>query len=622
MVASDGHGGSRRAMAFLVLFAVPPFLAACGGQAPGAQPFAGNGVEKALDAATPTLDTYVPGSIEIDQLTADFTDPADANLFTGLDPADDSASALKPLEGPGSYIDWDDIALTDGVVDPAKVADHVLYDFSVGKDPSAFPQSNECVASAQVLSKMDLTYVAAANNTKYAYLAVQRSDNNGDAGYYWVFTKAAPRLVAGEAPCSATQKRLLYDISVGDVLVGGHFHPNGTPLLHVWKAAVARTSVPANAAINFTDATLWTLDPDGVAAVAVNTTPTAPGAFGAQGVKAVDAAGNLGAETFAEAAVPVEVFTGASVCGAQFYGTVITRSSGAGGTSPDLKDLSGPALYNFGSATAAAALTPSCDAAFGFALTSFTGMDGQAATPASCEWTFTEGGGVSTDCSGTVTGVAPGTYGGTLVATDAFGCSATVNAGTVNVYAPLSATAKLTATCTLAFGYLGTHTGGSGAVSYAWGFSGGGTTTPGTSTDASGTVAVGTGAVAYTGDLVVTDLRSDLAGCTAPAQDTATPFAPLAVALAITAAPAACPAMASDAVTYASAASGGNGGYTYQWNDVGCTGASCTVDPVADTFCFGQTFTLTLGDTSGICPPVTSKPATYGKVSTVTATVE
>src|SRR5215211_5982221 len=130
---------------------------------------------------------------------------------------------------------------------------------------------------------MDLTYVAVANNKEWAYLAVQRSSNNGDAGYYWLFTKLRPQTRHEELPCAPGQTRLLYDISAGDVLLAGHFHPNGTPLLRVFKAINGQAAVPATEAINF-ESSLWKEDPSAVGAAAVNTTITAPGSFGSQGV--------------------------------------------------------------------------------------------------------------------------------------------------------------------------------------------------------------------------------------------------------------------------------------------------------------------------------------------------
>src|SRR5216683_699209 len=232
-------------------------------------------------AATPVLNTFINKSIEIDQLGTGLS-PDDANLFVGADPADGSASAQKPTGGPATFIDWNDLG--------GDLANHKLGDATTGKDPTSFPQSNECVGSSQVLSKMDLTYVGVANNATYAYFAVQRSNNNGDAGYYWLFTRKTPHLTFGQGPCKADQQQLLYDISgpsagsVGDVLLGGHFHPNGTPLLRVFHATRDASNVTAVDAVDFTSS-LWLEDPSGVAAVAVNTTPTAPGSWGSDGVR-------------------------------------------------------------------------------------------------------------------------------------------------------------------------------------------------------------------------------------------------------------------------------------------------------------------------------------------------
>jgi hypothetical protein len=422
-------------------------LLACGGQEPD-----GIGTTSAAAAASTTLNLFIPDSIQIDQAGSALT-ANDANLFSGNDPADGSPSYSKPAGGPGSSIDWNDLG--------DAIADHVVYDWdysaSKGKDPSAFPQSNECVAAAQVLAKMDLTYVAAASNSQYAYFAVQRSDNSGDAGYYWVVTKKEPRLVTGpDGPCSAGQQRLLYDVSAGDVLLGGHFQPSASaPALRVWKAIADRTGVTAIDALNFTDATLWTEQPSLVAAVAVNTSVTAPGAFGASGVDktSLDGSGNLKPWIFAEAALPTSLFTGPSVCGASFYASVITRSSGSGGTSPDLKDLVGPVRFNFGAPALSARLTPTCTNSFHYELESFTGMDGSPVANPSCSWTFANGAGVSTSCSGTVGGLAPGSYAGSLQATDANGCSATVTTSQVSVYNELHATCSMTPTCNLSFSY-------------------------------------------------------------------------------------------------------------------------------------------------------------------------
>ncbi len=601
----------------LTLSGALSIVLACGSHEPARVAKSSTGTSTA--ALLPTLNLFIADSIQIDQVGAALT-ADDANLFTGNDPADGSASFDKPPGGPGNYIDWNDLS--------GAIADHVLYDWDYsatkGKDPTAFPQSNECVAPAQVLSKMDLTYVAAASNTQYAYFAVQRSDNSGDAGYYWIVTKLEPKLVPGPSgPCSANQQQLLYDLSAGDVLLGGHFQPSASsPAIQVWKAVANRTNVTAIDALNFNDATLWAEQPNAASAVAVNATNTAPGAFGSNGVNktSLDANGNLKPWIFAELALPVNVFTGPSICGAEFFASVITRSSGSGGTSPDLKDLVGPMKFNFGSPTVTAKLTPTCTNSFGYELLTFTGIDGQPVQNPSCSWTFSNGAGTSATCSGTVTGLSPGSYTGTLEASDASGCKATVTTAAVNVYDALSATCTLTPNCSLGFGYTDGFSGGSGTVSYAWTFSGsgGGTPTPTSSTTASGSVSVDKGALSYHAHLVVTDQRTDI-HCEASCDADATPYAPIVVHIAPTAPAPVCP-MTSDAVTYSPTVSGGDGNYSYTWNGAACAGSQCTINPSDSEFCVAQQFSLTVDDGSPLCPAATSETETYTKVTTVTAT--
>lgn len=422
-------------------------------------------VEQRLTNAQ-TLNTYITDSLEVDQLGSGLS-PQDANLFTGPDPADGTASAQKPTGGSGAWIDWHNLG--------GDLANHQLLDVDLpsGKDPTSFPQSNECVNSSQVLSKMDLRYVAAANNNAYAYFGVLRSNNNGDAGYYWLFTKKSPSMVAGESPCNSQQKRLKYDISVGDVLLAGHFHPNGSPLLRVFTANQAQDGVTAVAAVDFT-AALWTEANSAVAAVAVNTTPTAPGALGSAGVVA-QTGGNLDPETFAEAAVDLSVFTGgANNCGATYYGSVITRSSGAGGTSPDLKDLAGPALFNFGSVTATATLTGGCTNSLAYSAAA-VGMDGQPLQNPTCAWVFDNGAAASASCSG-VLSVAPGTHSAVVTVTDgSSSCTSTASATGAEVFSPLGVSLALQAavqSCPSmssdAVTYGAQVTGGTGQNSISW----------------------------------------------------------------------------------------------------------------------------------------------------------
>jgi len=574
-----------------------------------------------LDAAAPVLNTFINSSIEIDQLGTGLS-PDDANLFVGPDPADGSASAQKPTGGPATFIDWNDLG--------GDLANHKLGDATAGKDPTSFPQSNECVGSSQVLSKMDLTYVGVANNATYAYFAVQRANNNGDAGYYWLFTQKTPHLNAGQAPCKADQQRLLYDISgpsagsVGDVLLGGHFHPNGTPLLRVFHATRDATGVTAVDAIDFTSS-LWVEDPSGVAAVAVNTTVTAPGSWGSDGVLALTG-GNLQPEIFAEAALPISAFTTGSVCGATFFGSVITRSSGSGGTSPDLKDLAGPALFNFGNLSATASLTATCGLAVGFQLTSATGFDGKPLANPSCSWSFDNGAATASTCSGSID-LPAGTHTATVTVTDPSGppsCAATAVTNQITNFNPVTVSPSLAATCTNSFSYDATAGGGSGSFSYAWAFSGPGTVNPSSSTSKSGSVAVGTGGVTYTGAITVTDAgRTDGLICTASASANVRPLSPLTITLTPSATGLSCPGMTSDAVTYHATVGGGSGVNTITWTGnpaLSCSGADCLIDPSDSTFCYSQTLFATVTDANALCGSKASTTQTYTKVTSVTAT--
>ena len=125
-------------------------------------------------AAGPLLNTFDARCLQIDQLAAPAIPPADANLFVGNDPADGTASRDFPVCSSGPYIDWQTLStdlanhrLLDCPGDPAQCAS--------GKDPTSFPRSNECVGTSSVLSKMDLTYVAASSNSQFAYFAVRPS---------------------------------------------------------------------------------------------------------------------------------------------------------------------------------------------------------------------------------------------------------------------------------------------------------------------------------------------------------------------------------------------------------------------------------------------------------------
>jgi hypothetical protein len=568
-------------------------------------------------AGTAEMRTYTKNALQIDQIGSG---PGDANLYTGNDPADDSASANLPSSS-STFIDWSDLG--------DDLDNHRLLDLSDGngRDPSAFPGSNECVGPANVLAKMDLTWVGVANNSQYAYFGVQRSANNGDAGYYWVFTKKPPLRIAGEAPCAADKDRLVYDVtgpaagSAGDVLITGHFKPGGAPLLAVYQATRDASRVPATAVVDFTSS-LWQRLDTAASAVAVNTTITAPGPFGAQGVRSL-VGDNLDTELFAEAAVPLSTFTGGALCGATYYGTVITRSSGAGGTSPDLKDLAGPALFNFGSVTAAATTTPTCGLSLQYALTSATGIDGEPLVNPSCAWKVDGVAVAGTACSGSYAVATGGEHTTTVTVTDtASSCQATATPAAVTLYPPLVVDADLVANCRSGFSYAATTTGGSPqGVDVAWTFSGAGAVTPPSSTDASGNAVVAAVGGPYAGQVTVTDKRTDGLTCTATDSDAATPLARLSVQLVPSSEGMMCPAMATDAVAYAALPSGGDGHYAITWSGASCTGTTCTLDPSNDAFCVGPlSLSASVVDGSGICAAATSETETYAKTTTVTAT--
>ncbi len=580
-------------------------IAACGAE--GRQTPA-TSVVKAL--ADP-LETFNSKYLEIDEESGG---PGDADVLRDTPPY--KVPSPTPAPADDQWIDWSDLP----------TANHRLQDLNdpdSDRDPSSFPRSNECVADSKVLSKMDLTYVGVANNQEYAYLAVQRANNNGDAGYYWIFTKNAPRLAAGEAPCKAGEKRLVYDISPGDVLFSGHFQPSATPLLEAYTAIATRSDVGAVDAIDFKDATLWAKDNSSIEAVAVNERNINPGSWGSDGVsKQALSGGDLEPELFAEAAVRTAIFTGGSICGAKFYGSVITRSSGSGGTTPDLKDLAGPRQFNFGDVSASAKLTPSCDPRFGYDA-DLLGIDGQPVTGATCSWVFEDAAGntvgTSSSCDGYLD-ITPGAYKGTVTATDpGTGCSGQATLDQIDVYAKIGVSADLTATCTSSFGYGATVTGGSapGSAAVVWAFSGdsGGTPSPTSSTSLSGSVAVNPAAQSYTGTVTVTDPRTDLT-CTATHADSATPYAPITVSLTPRALGNVC--TSGDAAIYDAVVSGGNGSYSYGWTGWSCSGGSCTIDPSNDTFCANEQVYVTVSDTS-LCPSAQSETETYTKTTTVTA---
>jgi hypothetical protein len=663
--------------------AVALALAGCGQEQPSSPPVGSS--ESALSSPPappfqgPTLNTSINGSIEIDELQSSFG--GDANLFSisqspgspvaaNNDPADSTRSVLFPAGGPNPYYDWND--LSNANLFPGGLTNHRLLDCpGCATDPTWFPSGkNSCMGPGTTgTAKEDVNYLGFASNRMFAYLTSQRSSATGDASLYVLFTKVEPDTTT-QAGCKAGQAFVTYTITAGDVLFFGHYKTDATtPLGRVFKASTGASGVTAVDVVNFNltvgGQLLWVEQVNAVEAAAVNTTITAPGSYGSTGVKSLSG-GNLPAGLQNEFAIDSNVFSPTG-CGGSFFGTAITRSSGAGGTSPDMVDFVGPAQINFASASATATLTPSCAQDFHFSST-VTGPDGNPLPNPSCAWHFTNGSSsfdvpsstsnCAGDASSFISPVPTGSWSGTLTVTQSAdagaGCGATANTGTVNVFPPLALTVDLDPLCTSALtcpaggpGCTGFNfsitslTGGSGTSTKSWSFTGG-TVSPTTSTAASGTVSVAAAGVTYTGTLTVTDSRTDKT-CTATAFDTARPFLPLSISIAPdhnslgcsnttgTCLSASVSDMTTDKITYTGTPGGGNGVYHEAWSIdgslfAGCNDlTSCGIDPPDSTFCVGHTIQVQLSDTSTddlgnpLCSAATSNTGTYRKVTAIVA---
>lgn len=678
-------------------------LAACGGGSTSTTADPKDADATSADALViEELSTYDARFIEIDACPNEFLGDTlgclsalwagDANLFIGpdrdqllkigknaVDPPYSSQSYAYPGPGTATFIDWDTL-----LTDAEDKSNHARYDFSAGPDPSAFPQANSCTGSANVLSKMDVTAVTVSNNATYAYFAVQRSSNEGDAGYMWLFTKEVP-LNPAAGGCGPTELR--YRLTDGDVMFRGHFVSDvTTKLLFIYTippgtittgktvnvdntnftavcpggGAPCYIEMPAKSAINWENG-LWLEKSDGVAAAAVNSDPAGAGHLGVEGVvaamaqndtetigtgqnaqqwKCTDPAGCMESYLIAEVAVPTAIFTGGgAVCGATFYGSVITRPSG-NQPSPDMKDLAGPYQFNFGSAEVTAAASPSCDQEFGYGISSFTGLG--ISTPTTCTWSYKPAGApdssyvvFDSDCDSftaeeffDATGAnLNGSYTLKVVAGDGF-CSAE-DTTTVNVYPVVTVAASMTGSCSLNFTYGGTGGGGSGDLTYGWAFSGPGTTTPTSSSTLDNPVGDPVEvslAGSYSGILTVTDNRTDITGCNDTAPASADVYAPVLVSLAATPASLSCDptnpdADISTAALYTATKTGGSGSFTYVWGGA-CSGTATndnTCDVNDATTCQDETLSVYVNDS--ICGNTSTSTGTYAKTTTVTTSV-
>ena len=538
---------------------------------------AGDVLPGALTALGGEVVTFNPMYIEIDRLDDGLSeDFGDANLFAfygtdvelancvipfGGDPFDGSCDARLPetklsfCTNPGQidacrctgnpsldtdscvdvvYSDWNNL-LTDefGAADPDKLAIHRLID-PVKLDASSF-KTGSCVAPSNVLGKMDLTSAAVTNNTEYAYLALKRYDNNGDAGYAWLFNQVAPQndLTMGE--CGGFGP-LTYTITAEDVLIIGNFNPSAGAEILVRRATaeadgfklIAQDVVDPDGLTDYGDP-IWEEIPGITNLATVNTTFTDLGVFEVvNGVNEIAARTDKGAldgnavgeHIFAESAIDFRVFTGPdSLCGRKFYGSVISQPSTA--KTSDLKDLIGPQLFDFGSLSATGYLEPTCEFEFEYGLSDVTAPGLISPDPnndpnLSCTWTFTNGATVKTsnDCAGTLV-LDPddptGTWTGSVhvIYRTVLGCACDSDAGSVDAFKTLTATADMAPTCGLAFDYEGSVEGGSGEYDVLWTFSGTGTPTPLSSTALSGQVTTDANGD-YMATMHVTDRRTDI----------------------------------------------------------------------------------------------------------------
>jgi hypothetical protein len=563
--------------------------------------------------------TFSPEYIEVDRLDPTSTDDfGDANLFAftgtdaelaacqtpdGADPADGSCdarlptSALSVCTGEPSdppdcqvlhWADWNEL-LTDaaGNPDEGALAAHRILD-AVKSDPSSF-KNDSCVTNTQVLGKMDITAAAVSNNTEYAYFGLKRYDNNGDAGYAWVFTADAPTF--DDTLCDGAV--LSYDLTQGDVLIVGNFNPSRGADLMVRRATAAADGLNVIAAdvvdpLGETDAgdPIWEELPDASNLASVNTTWTDPGAL--ESIDGVDQTqartdkgafedGAVGPHIFAEAAVDFRLFTGeGDLCGRSFYGTVITQPSSS--KTSDLKDLLGPQLFNFGSLNVEGSLAPTCDKEFTYAVTNITAQGAGDAFDYDCHWTFTHDSGAtleSSECEGVFT-LGPddptGTWSGSVDVTllTGVGCQATDDAGTVDVFDTLSVTAEAAPTCGLGFTYGGTIDGGSGDYIADWSFSG-----PGETTAADGQATVSDDGT-YVATYSVRDARTDIA-CTDQASASAEVDFPLDIAPTLT------PTCELD-FGFAVDVTGGTGNHALDWTFTG----PGSVDPATSSAASGS----------------------------------
>jgi hypothetical protein len=527
--------------------------------------------------------------------TADWVADSAANTGTGCLRPDGIATCVQPgvTGATGGTGHWNGLRIVDGFAG----GDQDI--FLTGGKENEF-QTWDIGPGSVGSSKYDIVQAYLANNQSTLFFGMERRGNNGTTAFDFEFNQLAPGALPSCPANPLIPCRSANDILFVFLMQGSGSSGSATPFIFTWNGS-AYTPISAS----------------GVIASINNSTTTVGGPWGHVDSHGDWVLGNLDRFTFAEAAAPISLLPGVNACGGKAFVQVRTRSSST--DTSDLKDTTRVFEFQFLNLGASATLTPSCEQGFGYSADA-TDANGDPLTGATCHWTFSNGA-TSDTCSGAIA-AAPGTYTGTVQIShpNLPGCTATATSAPVNVHPPLGVVASLGATCQNAVTYGASASGGSNpsAVGYAWTFSGGGTTTPSSSTSQNGVVTVGTPGVAYTGTVVVTDPRTDIV-CTASAQASATPFAPLIVNLVASGTGAMCPGITEDSVTYTAVGSGGDGAYSFTWNGAECSGTACTIDPADATFCHDQSVSVTLSDGSGLCAATTSETETYKKVTVVTA---
>lgn len=561
------------------------------------QQVTGNIQPQAIQIDGPTLgaDLYSTAGTPLNVgASADWVKDEAANAGASCLQADAIAACVQPgvTGAVGGKGHWNGVRIVDGIA-----GDDLDIFLTGGKEN----QTNTWnIGPGSVgSSKYDIVQAYLANNQTDLYFGMERRGNNGTTAFDFEFNQLAPQALAAcprdpQVPCR----------SIGDVLFTFEMQGSGgsgsaTPHIFAWDGStyVEGASSGIKSSIN-------------------NSATTAGGPWGHVDSHGDWVLGVLDRFTFAEATAPISLLPGVNSCGGKAYVQVRTRSSST--ASSDLKDTTKVFEFQFNSVSGVAALTPSCGESFGYSA-SGTDADGRAFVP-SCSWTFSNGA-TSGLCAGAIA-AAPGSYTGTVEISNPAspGCKVTLTTQPIVVHAPLSVVANLQATCSSSFGHDATVSGGSnpGGASFAWAFSGAGSTAPSSSTSKSGTVVVGTVGVPYTGTVLVTDPRADIV-CTAQGSASAIPYAPLEVHLSLLGAGGTCPTLATSAVSYSAVVSGGNGSYSYAWQGAGCAGASCEIDPGDATYCRVQSLSLQVSDSSALCPPSTSETETYSKETIVLA---